>query len=44
VQGFWAGLLAGKEGENLMPPQLLAEQHHARCIRSVDLEHVLRQI
>ena len=39
-----AGLLAGKEGENLMPPQLLAIQNRSGCIGAVNLEYVLRQV
>jgi hypothetical protein len=39
-----AGRLGGKESENLVPPQLLAEQNRAGGISSVNLEHALRQI
>jgi hypothetical protein len=36
--------LGGKESENLVSPQLLAELNRAGCIGSVGLEHDRRQI
>ena len=39
-----AGWLGREEREDLVPPQLLAEQNRSRCIGSVSLEHAFRQI
>jgi hypothetical protein len=39
-----AGRLAGKEGQNVVPPQLSAEQDCSRGIGSVNLKNALRQI
>src|SRR4051794_14975661 len=39
-----AGRLTCQEREDLVPPQLPAEQDRARCIGTVNLEDTLRQI
>ena len=39
-----AGRQSGEERQNLVTPQLLAEDHRAGCIRSVRLKHVLGEI
>jgi hypothetical protein len=44
LHGHCAGRLGREEGENLMPPQLLAEQDRSKCIGAVHLEYAFRQI